>query len=360
MFDRINIILESIFIDDKVNVNKLRMKRYSRIKEFLFSLDPWISSYSEALIRLKYNIERNYCIECGRPTYFKGLRYYKEKGKLYADYCSCKCRANSSLYKKTYKNIILNKYGVDNPMKCQSIVEKGKNTCKIKYGEIRASKLKEYQEKTKKTCYEKYGSYTPIENYDIKERIHETCYERYGSYSPLGNSNIFNKTVETTYRKYGVICVFNRKDIKKKVLSEETKEKRYNTMKLHNTFNTSQPEEELHLYIKERFPNVRRQYYDKNRYPYRCDFYIPSLDYFIELNAHWTHNTHPYDPHSIEDQKKVEEWKSKHTRFYDLALKCWTISDVNKRQTAKNNNLHYKEVWTLTEGKEFIDELCST
>jgi len=32
-----------------------------------------------------------------------------------------------------------------------------------------------------------------------------------------------------------------------------------------------------------------------------CDFYIPSEDLFIELNRHWSHGGHFYDPNNIED-----------------------------------------------------------
>lgn len=356
MFNRINTILENLYVDDKVNANKVRMKRYPRIREFLLSLDPWISSYSEALVRLKYNIERNYCIECGKPTYFKGLRHYLTTGKLYADYCSCKCRANSSQYKDTYKKSILQKYGVDNPMKASSVIDKGKATCKERYGVVRASMLREYQDKAKETCYGIYGSYTPIQNPNVKEKIHNTCYQRYGSYSPLGNRKIHDKTVETTYRKYGVSCVFNRVDLKEKLLSKETKEKRYATMKRHNTFNTSKPEEELYLYIKEKFPDVKRQYRDKERYPWRCDFYIPSLDYFIELQGYYTHGKHAFDPTSKEDLRLIEEYREKYGSECQ-AITIWSIKDVEKRETAKKNKLNFKEVWTLEEGKEFIDEL---
>ena len=360
MFSRDKTIVDTLLIDNKPDMSRLRMKRYMRIREYLKSLDPWITSFTEALLRLKYNISRNCCIECGKPTYFKGYRYYIETGKLYADYCSAKCRATSPIYKKHYEEACVKKYGVDNPMKVKSVVDKGKETCKKRYGYVRASYLKEYQEKAMSTCYANTGAYIPILSPSIKERIHSTCYERYGSYSPLGNRDIFEQTVETTYKKYGVKCVFNREDLRAKANSEEAMMKRYATMKKHHTFSTSQPEEDLYLYMKEKFPDVQRQYRDKQRYPFRCDFYIPSLDLFIELNAHWTHNTHPYDPNNIEDQKKAEEWKSKHKRFYDNAVRCWTVTDVKKRETAKKNNLYYKEVWTLEEGKKLVDELSSS
>ena len=59
-------------------------------------------------------------------------------------------------------------------------------------------------------------------------------------------------------------------------------------MKKNNSFNKSKEEEKyysylLHLYSSE---DIVRQYYDKDRYPFHCDFYIKSEDLFIEVNKH--------------------------------------------------------------------------
>lgn len=110
----------------------------------------------------------------------------------------------------------------------------------------------------------------------------------------------------------------------------------------------------MYLYIKEKFPLVKRQYKDKIRYPYNCDFYIPELDYFIELQGYYTHNTHPYNPNSISDQILVERYKEKYGPKCQ-AITIWTIKDPEKRECAKHNHLNFKEVWDLYEGKEFID-----
>lgn len=38
-------------------------------------------------------------------------------------------------------------------------------------------------------------------------------------------------------------------------------------------------------------------------------------------------------------------------------IDCWTKRDPYKRKYAIENNLNFKEVWSLKEGKEFIDKL---
>ena len=58
-----------------------------------------------------------------------------------------------------------------------------------------------------------------------------------------------------------------------------------NTKRIKCTFNTSKPEEKGYklLYNKFGFCNVKRQYRTK-LYPFACDFYIKSLDTYIEFN----------------------------------------------------------------------------
>ena len=56
-----NVILKYLYKDDKVNVNKIRCKRYQNIRNYLFSyFNDNPSTFTEILFRIKYNIERNY------------------------------------------------------------------------------------------------------------------------------------------------------------------------------------------------------------------------------------------------------------------------------------------------------------
>lgn len=189
-------------------------------------------------------------------------------------------------------------------------------------------------QKIKNTCLEKYGVQNPYQITFVKEKIKKTCLERYGVEN-------YSKSEEYKRNKDSIIL------------------KAMITKKNNHTFNTSKPEEDLYVYIKEKFPLVKRQYKDKERYPYFCDFYIPELDLFLELNATWTHNNHPFNPDSKIDQNILNDWKnkSKEHPFYLVAIDTWTIRDVNKRNIAKENKLNFKEVWSLEEGKNFINEI---
>ena len=342
-----NTILKYLYNDDKVNINKIRCKKYQNIRNYLFSyFNDNPSTFTEILFRIKYNIKRNYCSICGKPTYFKGIAWYKKTGKLYADFCSCKCSMNSSKTKEAYKKSCIDKYGVDNPMKNKNVINKGKETCKNKYGVVRASLLKEYQNKTKKTNLLKYGVEAPLQNKEINKKWHETCYVNFGTYSPLANKEIYNKTEETTYKKYGVYCVFNRKENREKLLSEKTKQKRYETLRRNHTFNASKIEETIYEKLIDIYgkSDILREYKDKDRYPYRCDFYIKSLDLFIEVQGYYTHGKEPYNPNSIKHQVLVQRYKERYgTNCQPVTI--WTIKDVEKRNKAKENNLKYLEIF---------------
>lgn len=288
----------------RYKINPILLKEYKnkngkRYKEYIWKYvnDRFEDSMSwlESLCRIILKIEeRPRCKECGKELEFK----YNLGYKCFKEYCSYHCQM-----------IHLNKIG---KMNSKEAVNK-------------------QAEKRKKTLTDKYGVDNPFKKKEVRERIKQTFLDKYGVDNPFKKKELFD------YRRQ---------------YQHQLETKRKN-----NTFNTSKLEEELYLYIKEKFPGVKRQYKDEKRYPFLCDFYIPSLDCFIELQGHWTHGNHPYNNNSIKDQKKVEEWKSKHTRYYDNAIHTWTISDVIKREYAKKSNISYKEIWTLDEGKEFIDKL---
>ena len=250
------------------------------------------------------------------------------------------------------KESYIKNFGVDNPMKSNIVKEKSKQTCLEKYGVDNYSKTNEFNSKVKNTCLLKYNR-----NYCLNiDKYKQTCLEKYGvsSWSKTDDfktiikekqKEIKIKYKQTCLEKYGVEYASQLQEIKEKIIESKRR---------NHTFNTSKPEEELYLYIKEKFPSVKRQYKDKLRYPYNCDFYIPELDYFIELQGYYTHNTHPYNPNSISDQVLVERYKERYGPKCQ-AITIWTLKDPEKRECAKRNNLNFKEVWDLYEGKEFID-----
>ena len=301
------------------------------------------------------------CLEKYGVEYFWQSDECKEKIK---QTCLEKYGVDSPLKSEKIRNkgkqTCLEKYGVDNPAKLEENKEKVKQTCLKKYGTISTTQCKEIRDKIKQSCLEKYGVDNPAKLEENKEKVKQTCLKKYGGLAPICDPNIKNQIKQTCLEKYGVDNY--GKSLKHKInmstimSSNEMQEHRYNVMTKNHSFNTSKPEEELYLYIKEKFPSVKRQYKDKLRYPYNCDFYIPELDYFIELQGYYTHNTHPYNPNSISDQVLVERYKERYGPKCQ-AITIWTSKDPEKRDCAKHNHLNFKEVWSLEEGKKFIDNL---
>jgi hypothetical protein len=108
------------------------------------------------------------------------------------------------------------------------------------------------------------------------------------------------------------------------------------------------------------FDKVEPQYYNKDIYPFSCDFYLPDYDLYIEIQGHWTHGGHPYNENNSDDVNKLSYWKSKNNRYYNNAIYTWTDLDVRKRKIAQKNNLNYLEIFShhldecITKFEDFI------
>lgn len=111
-------------------------------------------------------------------------------------------------------------------------------------------------------------------------------------------------------------------------------------------------EDDLYNFLCKIYDDVKRQYRNDLRYPFFCDFYIPSEDLFIEYNGFWTHGSHPFDKNNPEDISILNDWKSKQKlvlnkdnelveNLYYNAEKCWTINDPLKIKYAITNKLNY-------------------
>ena len=93
------------------------------------------------------------------------------------------------------------------------------------------------------------------------------------------------------------------------------------------------------------FENVDPQHYD-DQYPYSCDFFIPALNLYIEIQGSWTHGKHPFNPDDKKDNEKLNYWKSKDSEYYNNAIYTWTDLDVRKRACARDNHLNYLEIFS--------------
>ena len=211
---------------------------------------------------------------------------------------------------ETKKQTNLKKYGVENVFQSKEVLDKLSDdrhsgelarrsmaTKKDRYGDEHYNNM----EKTKNTKQDKYGD----ANYNNPDKNKETRISHTGSYwsddqrSEMGRIRIVNdsnaKAVKTIIDRYGSV-----EDYYKMIT-----QKVYDTRRRNGTLSNfeTKPEKEMYKDLCDKYgeDDVIKQYYDKDRYPFKCDFYIISEDKFIELNKFFTHGPHPFDKENSED-----------------------------------------------------------
>ena len=249
------------------------------------------------------------------------------------------------------KNTNLKKFGVEFPLQQlkkenSEIYQKISQTCINKFGVDSPLKNKEVREKIKQTNIQKYGVDNLFKSNIIKEKIKQTNIQKYGVDNPLKNKEIREKIKQTNIQKYGVDNPLKNKEIWKK--SQDNRQISSKS-KLENNFLN-------YLKLKYESDDIITQYKSKE-YPYYCDFYIKSINLYIEIQGHWTHNDHPFDINNLNDQLIMNKWRTKSLsdKYYKNALNTWTIKDVEKRNTAIQNNLNYLEIFGKTDLNKYID-----
>ena len=254
-------------------------------------------------------------------------------------------KENSEIYQKISQTCI-NKFDVDSPLKNKEVREKIKQTNIQKYGVDNLFKNDIIKEKIKQTNIQKYGVDYLFKSNIIKEKIKQTNIQKYGVDNPLKNKEIREKIKQTNIQKYGVDNPLKNKEIWKK--SQDNRQISSKS-KLENNFLN-------YLKLKYELDDIITQYKSKE-YPYYCDFYIKSINLYIEIQGHWTHNDHPFDINNLNDQLIMDIWRTKSLsdKYYKNALNTWTIKDVEKRNTAIQNNLNYLEIFGKTDLNKYID-----
>ena len=339
----------------------------------------------EIYYRLKNNLKkRPVCIICGKPV--------KYTSGHYAKFCSKECQY-SDLGKKITKEIKiksnLEKYGVEHTSQLKEVTDKRTKS--------RADHVNEIQQHVRESLYKKYGAYDVMhiphilqkikntnlkkfgvefplqqlkkENSEIYQKISQTCINKFDVDSPLKNKEVREKIKQTNIQKYGVDNPLKNKEIREKI--KQTNIQKYgvdNPLKNKEIWKKSQDNRQIssksklennflnYLKLKYEPDDIITQYKSKE-YPYYCDFYIKSINLYIEIQGHWTHNDHPFDINNLNDQLIMNKWRTKSLsdKYYKNALNTWTIKDVEKRNTAIQNNLNYLEIFGKTDLNKYID-----
>lgn len=193
-------------------------------------------------------------------------------------------------------------------------------------------------EQTRKTMLDRYGVEYTLQNKKLKDKVESTKQERYGDRYFTNKE----KAKKTCLERYGVSNVYQADFVRSKIDYDKARE----TKLKNGTMNSSYQEDRMYDILCQLYgtDNIVRQYTDE-RYPYACDFYIRSLDLFIESQGHWSHGGHPYSNDDEDDVKKklIIEEKAKSSKFFKKMLEVWCIKDVEKREIAMKNKIKYVE-----------------
>lgn len=351
------------------NIKEVSIKKhYPDFYEHLITNFPNDLTFGERLYWYFNNINAYpICPICG-----KRLKLYNAL-KGYHTYCCSKC-SNSCIEKQQKtKSTNLKKYGSIAPAGNKDVRDKMKSTCLKRYGVENISQSKERYEQNIKTRIEKYGGCGNASKIS-REKYEQTNLERYGVKNPMSSkefrdshsivspfkrNDVQKKIIKNTVEKYGGIY---SEDLKGPTSCPEVLEHIYRIKKENNTFNTSNIEKLFEDYLLYRNIKYDKQY-KSSSYPFNCDFYIVDQDIYVELQYSWTHGGHPYD--ELKDKNILHVWneKAKKSKYYQNAIKTWTIRDVEKRNIAKQNNLKYLEIFTnnieeaITEYEKFTNSI---
>ena len=341
----------------------------------------------------------------------------KKLYKLFKDYAIEK---STELKVERVKNTLVERYGVDCVAHLESATAKRRETNLERYGSVSPFGNKEIQNRIKKNFIEKYGTH-PRSTEAVKNKMKQTCLSKYGVDNvskaveikeKISESNKISystgkpqlKAQQTNLRKYGVTSAkqVNYSERTREVLSSKENLEKY-IMSLPEIYrNKHYIAADLAIHTTNIGPRLKRldlthliQYYPsksfyeiqtlnllktkfeacdvmwqyrdpryanlENNNPFKCDFYIKSLDLFIEGNFGIQHMGEAFDPLNGKHIEQLHKFENRarelDSNWYRRAIQTWTERDPLKRKVAKENNLNWKEFFTINEVKAWLQTL---
>jgi len=199
-------------------IKKRNIKLWDEVKSFI--VDD--ISFKEKFFLFEKNIKTVPKCYCGNGVKFIDMV------KGYRDFCSRKCMLDSDDVKNKRKETCLEKYGVDNPSKSESVKFIVKETNRNKFGVDYPLQSNEILEVYKSTMIEKYGVDNPSKIPEIREKAKETTLNRFGVDYAMRSDMVVSNLKKYFKNKYGSDNPFNIKEFVDK--SNKTKMDRYGTI----------------------------------------------------------------------------------------------------------------------------------
>ena len=337
----------------KCKNNRILLLKYNNLFKSISEMIYLIKNYN--------NLENFYifCI-CGKKNNFINIT------KGYHKYCSMSCLNKSQEHINKIRNNAFNDIDKNGLNSYQRANKKSANTMKnticknglsIKQNII----LKSKQTKLNNIDKDGLNSYQRQSIKCKNTRLNDIDENGLNSYK-----RCIIKLKQTNILKYGVTNYYasqeflNKYNNKQWLLNKQLKE--YQTKKKNNSFNKSKQEEQVYNYLLQKFNknDIERQYKSK-LYPFCSDFYIKSLDLYIECNFHWTHcplkNKFKPFKNSVEDLQELEKLKNKNSKYYNIAKNVWTKLDPLKLQIFKKNKLKHKIFYKIEQFLSWFNKI---
>jgi len=327
-------ILSKIFLVDDWHFNKKNVSKYKtsrRLKNKLQNIVLYVEnrfpdslSFKETIYRMNNKIEkRPVCKKCGNPVDFVG-----KANIIFKQYCSLSC-SNSS----------------PESIKKKQESDRAKNNGKLGWNKSSEEKINHRKE----TLISKYGDWKTACKAIEQKRLSGVM-KKYGTDNIMLVPEIQMKRNTTLISKYHDNVLLNIPEIQLK---------RNNTLKYKRQFMKSKMEDDAYKILIDCFSteDVVRQY-SSEQYHWLCDFYIKSIDLYIECHFSQFHNSRPYtgneaDKNEIKLLKEksniVKQKYHKEKTQYDNIIYTWSDLDVRKLNTFKSNNLNYIIAYSLDE-----------
>ena len=335
--------------------------------------DPTTQQYYDTYLRKE---KEGVCLECGKPTNYHGIIHG------YSRFCCGRCTSRNKDVRYKIKQTSLRKYGTEHPIQCNKTKNKMKETNLKKYGSEYYFSSEEGKKRVKEVWTEKYGVDNPYKLDYVAEKREKVLIGKYGESRALGDKEVQDKIKHANLKKYGTEYSFQSEEYQKNVLQKVFLEKygavspmsatrdtikvdidvlpkeKWQTTRINNrTWNSSSEEEVLYNELIKIFKDVKRQY-KSEKYPFNCDFYIPSIDTYIEYNGFFTHGGHPFNKNNQDDieRAKVLLEKGKEHPLYNSAHEIWTQSDPLKVETARKNKIKLLVFYNMRDITNWINE----
>ena len=128
------------------------------------------------------------CPVCGKEIVWNSLQPVPA--------CSKECKIELS------KKLMLEKYGVDHPMKLESVKAKKRETTASRYGVEYYTQSEEMKEKIKAHNRKKFGTDWAFSNPEVYAKGRDTMERKYGAPTTLQSEQLKQKAINTCVERY--------------------------------------------------------------------------------------------------------------------------------------------------------------